>query len=204
MLEPVTIYFPGSYKRKIDAIAYRQRILKDPNMLDKNQLMRYGNEIFKSTDNIIDLTQISENIEPSGAFAQLENFIPLEVDKVDFYMTIVPHNGVRALRRGYYKLLSIPEKTSNSGIENWRAEVLYNGGPNYKEVYKYLCNIGPLFNSFAVIGNLRSNEIFNHNKQIEKKRLFSSIMDDMIYVSSSELVINSDFNSQSKEVLWFL
>jgi hypothetical protein len=59
-------------------------------------------------------------------------------------------------------------------IEIWRADVLYNEGPGCKEVYKYTCNIGPLYNSFAVIGNLTTGK-FLYQERIEKKFFFKRL-----------------------------
>ena len=171
--------------------------------------MQFGDEVFENINNIIDINDNTDSIpvnstDKKGVFSHLRGFSQVNPEKIDFIFNEIPEHGTRSLRRGYYKLLyPLQIHWFEDGIEIWRADVLYNEGSGSNEIYKYACNIGPLCNMFAVAGNLTTGK-FSYRERVEKIDFFKEIVNRAIYISSVRNINNVDFNTKSKEVLWFV
>jgi len=206
--DPVTVY--NFYKRIREVIDedYNDIINSDSNIYDKDYLVQFGKEVFTNIDKIIDITdkiniKQQNNDQSNGFLSRLTNFVPVEIEKARFILDEKPEYGTRSLRRGYYKIVSQPILSSPHGIECWKANVLYNEGPGYKEVYKYHCNVGPLCNMFAVAEKIKPMRHYGSAHSHRKDDFFTRIGDRIIYVSNVQMVNNYDFNNIGKEVLWF-
>jgi hypothetical protein len=134
-----------------------------------------------------------------------KGFIPIEQNAIDFYSTAKPHNGLRLLRRGFYQLLPVPTLIPVLDFKVWSMDVLFCEGPSNDRIYKYKCNVGPLFNKFAVRGDLKARK-FSPILTENKKESLNELTNRVIYVSSAELVqVKETFKPyETKEVLWFV
>jgi len=207
--DPVTTYDARNQPRKIKMDDYSKRIAEDSNMDDKEYLVQFGEAAFKNINKIVDINDNTDSIpvnsaENKGALSRLGEFAKVNPEKIDFLFNEIPEHGTRSLRRGYYKLLyPLQVHWYEDEIEIWRANVLYSEGPDSKNIYKYACNIGPLFNAFGVAGNLTEGKVC-YRERVEKISLFKEIINRTIYVSSVKVINYPYFNTTSKEVLWFV
>lgn len=207
MLQPVTFYNNHTRNRDLDGIAYEKRVKEDVNLSDHNLLIKNGNQVFINLSSIIDLTDnlsIDTGGSTEGTFSKVGNFTPISNIKSEFYLKLVPHNGQLSLRRGFYRLVSLPIQTMIANFETWQADVFYCEGNERSMIYKYRANVGPLVNRYAVCGNLTTNKtrVLSITKN-DKTRVLTKILNRTIYVTSAEFVDNEVYSNPMKEVLWF-
>lgn len=191
-------------RRLINKAEYKHRILEDALMKNVGSLITYGNVVFNNLDNIIDLTDINSVNAKETHMKLPPGFIPLDETATAFYLKGKPHNGLRSLRRGFYKLIPQPELIDINEFKAWSMDVLFNEGPTSDKVYKYKCNVGPLLNRMAICRDLSVSK-FVKLSQNHKEHNLLELSKITLYVSYSELVWVEDAYKpyEIKEVLWF-
>ncbi|MHB8209214.1 hypothetical protein [Mucilaginibacter sp.] len=190
--------------RNIDKAAYKHRVLEDPLMKDVDSLIAYGKVVFDKLDNLIDLTDINSVKAKEITMKLPPGFIPLDETANSFYLKAKPHNGLRSLRRGFYKLIPEPELIDINEFKAWSMNVLFNEGPQSDKIFKYKCNVGPLLNKMAICRDLTVSRFVRINQQHKGKTLVD-LSKITLYVSYAELVsVEETYKPyEIKEVLWF-
>jgi hypothetical protein len=193
--------------RNINKGAYEHRILQDGLMKDVESLIAYGKVVFDNLDNcdsLIDLTDINSVRAEKTSMVLPPGFIPFDDTATGFYLKVKPHNGMRSLRRGFYKLIPQPELIDIMEFKAWSMDVYFNEGPSSDNIYKYTCNVGPLLNKMAVCRDLSIKKFVKLN-QSHKRETLIALSKITLYVSYSELVWVEDAYRpyEIKEVLWF-